>query len=53
MKSYTTTELVEMRKTRKAQMEKLQERGWWEVASNYHETYIAPINDELMKRNVW
>ena len=53
LKNWTTAELVETRKTRKEQMEKLQENGWWVVASNYHETYIAPINQELTRRKVW
>lgn len=53
LKNLDTVSLVEMRKNRKEQMEKLQAAGWWDIASNYHKTYIAPINVELMKRNVW
>jgi hypothetical protein len=53
MENVKTETLIHMRKDRTEQMEKLQIAGRWTIASNYHETFIAPINVELMKRNVW
>lgn len=52
-KNTPTAELIETRKNRKEQMEKMQNNGWWDAASNYHEAAIAPLNAELLKRGVW
>jgi len=48
-----TATLKQMRAARKDQMERLQARGWWEVADHYHAAWIAPINVELEKRGEW
>jgi hypothetical protein len=53
MENVKTETLIQMRKDRTDRMEKLQIAGRWTIASNYHETFIAPINVELSNRKVW
>ncbi len=53
LKALDTPALVNLRRARKDQVEALQAAGRWVVADHYHETWIAPLNAELLRRGVW